>query len=106
MSNIITVTFDNTTVITAAPAYQHDYGKMLQIEGVDLPSTFEVHFCNEGDTVTTTQVGNEGIVTVPDAYFVNGKNILAFIYLHSSANDGETAYKVVIPVRKRQQPCR
>ena len=102
--NITTVRFLNTTVTTSQSLYQWDYGQELKIEGLELPATFEVHFCNENSTTTTTQIGTDNQVTIPDTYLTTGKGILAYIYLHTGESDGETEYKIKIPVRARQQP--
>lgn len=102
--NNTTVRFLNATITTAPPLWQWDYGQTLTIEGLELPASFEVHFCNENSTVTTTQIGSDGVVTIPDAYLTTGKAVLAYIYLHTGESDGETEFKVKIPVRQRQQP--
>ena len=102
--NITTVRFLNSTITTSASLYQWDYGQILAIEGLELPATFEVHFCNEGDATATTQIGTDNQVTIPDTYLTTGKDIFAYIYLHTGESDGETEYKIKIPVRARQQP--
>ncbi len=91
---------------TAATLYQYDYGQILQFSGIeDLPAAYEVHFSNDKDAgYTKTQIGNENGVTIPDEYFLNGKPIYAWLYLHAGANDGETVYQVTIPINKRSRP--
>lgn len=84
--------------------YQWDYGQLLIISGLDLPSPFEAHFCNEGDVETVTMLGNDNMVTIPDQFLVSGKSINAYIYLHAGDDDGETEYKITIPVLTRPQP--
>ena len=104
MSNITTVTFTDSIVTSAEPLYAFDYGQILEIEGLELPATFEVHFCNPGDSGTTTQIGTNNQVEIPDTYLTNNKGVVAYIYLHTGANDGETEYQINIPVRKRPEP--
>lgn len=87
-----------------APLWAYDYGQTLSIEGIDLPSVFEVHFANEGDATTKTELGESGQVHIPDEYLRTGKKINAFIYLHAGENDGETEYKITIPVKARPEP--
>ena len=91
---------------TAAALYQYDYGQILRFSGIeDLPAAYEVHFSNDKDAgYTKTQIGNENGVTIPDEYFLNGKPIYAWLYLHAGANDGETVYQVTIPINKRSRP--
>lgn len=105
MTNTTTARFlNNSRCAVTAALWQYDYGQMLEIDGLELPSTFEVHFCNDGDATTKTQLGSEGTVTIPDEYLTTGKNIFVYIYLHTGENDGETEYTITIPVRRRAQP--
>ena len=86
-------------------AWQADYGQILQISGIELPDYYEVHFSNQqvGGT-TVTQIGDENGVTIPDSMFLSGSDIYAFIYLHTGEEDGETVYKIMIPVKDRPLP--
>lgn len=103
--NTTTVRFTNSqTAVAMTPLWQYDYGQRLIIEGLDIPTNYEVHFCNSGDSTTTTQIGDADGVIIPDEYFLNGKDILAYIYLHTGLDDGETEYKITILVRTRQRP--
>lgn len=104
-NNIIQAVFNDSTRTRTRKAYQYDYGQILKIDGVDLPEAYEVHFSNEelnGDS--TTAIGNANGVLVPDAYFLSGQNVYAWIFLHTGEDDGETVYKIVIPVQKRSKP--
>lgn len=104
-NNIITATFDGGNLVYVCPRYQYDYGQILKFTDLDLPFAYEVHFSNtdqSGNSVT--QIGDENGVIIPDALFLNGETIYAWVYLHSTADDGETVYKVVIPVQKRAKP--
>ena len=94
---------ENPRELITDAVWQYDYGQILDVSVIeDLPAAFEVHFCNKGDTQTTTSIGQNGQVTVPDAYLLTGKYIYAYIYLHTGENDGETEYKVTMPVNARQ----
>jgi len=85
--------------------WQYDYGQILKLSGVDLPEAYEVHFSNqETGGTTVTQIGNADGVTVPDQFFLNGQNIFVWVFLHEALEDGETIYKVVIPIKARPQP--
>lgn len=103
--NTTTVRFTNSqTAVAMTALWQYDYGQRLIIEGLDLPTAYEVHFCNAGDSTTKPQIGDADGVIIPDEYFLNGKDILAYIYLHTGLDDGETEYKITILVRTRQRP--
>ena len=104
-NNIITATFDGGNLVYVCPRYQYDYGQILKFTDLDLPFAYEVHYSNSdqaGNSVT--QIGDENGVIIPDALFLTGDTIYAWVYLHSTEDDGETVYKVVIPVQKRAKP--
>lgn len=103
--NIVTATFDESHFAITSVLYQYNYGNILVFEGIEnLPEYFEVHFANKGDETTRTQIGHDGQVEIPNEYLETGKQIVAYIYLHETAADGETVYKVLIPVRDREEP--
>lgn len=100
-----TVTFSGLRTTTSDPLYQYDYGQGLVFADLDLPEAYEVHFSNmsmKGES--TSQIGDENGVSIPDMYFLSGEDIFAWIYLHEGEDDGETVYKVTIPIKKRAQP--
>lgn len=80
---------------------RYDYGQFLRFEDIELPDVYEVHFCNEGDQTTKTELGGHDGVRIPDEYLQTGKKIFAFMYLHADYDDGETVYKITIPVEER-----
>lgn len=98
------VTFTRGTLAQATPLWQYDYGQVLEINGLDLPATYQVHFCNCSDSQTITVLGNADGVLIPDNLLQTGKTVIAYIYLHTGADDGETEYKITIPVRPRPAP--
>ena len=112
MDSIITATFNDYTYARTTSLWQYDYGQILQIEGITLPATFEVHFSDqdqEGESLI--QIGavkdKTAQVQIPDSFLrkAAGGNysIYAFIYL-TDAESGETKYKITIPVRARPKP--
>ena len=102
MSNIVkAVVGKNAGTIKTAPLYQYDYGQILMIEGIELPQTYQVHFSNDPTGDSTTSIGNENGVDIPDVYLVSGETVYAWLYLHTGENDGETVQKIEIPVRQR-----
>lgn len=103
--NITTVTFSSKTETygLAAPAlWQYDYGQVLKIEGLDLPTAYQVEFANSANAgQTITEVGNADGVSIPDSLLETGKNVYAFVFLHDEETDGETEYKITILVNPR-----
>lgn len=104
MENIITATFDKFNKTMTAPAWLVDYGMQLKITGIDLPATFECHFSNSRSTAAKQQIGQNGVVTIPDEYFAtNEPQIFCWIYLHPTEDSGTTKYEIVIPLLKRPE---
>lgn len=104
--NQVTATFNSCGYSSTAPLYQYDYGQKLVFDGFDLPDAFEVHFSNGLAEDATTQIGADNAVNIPDAYLLTGKNISAWIYLHTGNDDGETTYFIEIPVTERAKPSK
>ena len=104
--NIITANFSGGTSATTAPLWQWDYGQVLCITGIeDLPAAFEVHFStNKTGGVSTTAVGADCQVTIPNVLLTIGKNLNAWIYLSDAQGEGETEYSILIPVKARPMP--
>lgn len=87
---------------TTANLWQYDYGQVLLISGIDLPDWYEVHFSNqERDGEAKGQIGDANGVAIPDEYLTSGEDIFAFLFLHDGETDGETEYKIRIPVKER-----
>ena len=100
--NVIQATFDGFYKVRTEPSWFIDHGMQLQISGVDLPAEFECHFSNSRNVAAKRQIGENGIVTIPDEYFLsNEPQIYCWIYLHPTENSGVTEYEIVIPLRKR-----
>lgn len=104
-NNVVTATFNGATEIVADSRYQYDYGQMLVFADLDLPEAYEVHFSNKTSSGTTiTQIGNDEGVTIPDQFLATGGTVYAWVFLHDGEDDGETMYRVAIPVKRRPQP--
>ena len=99
--NIVEAVFAGRRSARTRAVYQYDYGMMLKPIGLDLPSTYEVHFGTSATSPTVTQLGTADCVTIPDAMLTTGASVYAYIYLHSGEDDGETVYSIVIPVIAR-----
>lgn len=102
--NVITVNLARVHSVTAKSLYQYNYGQKLQIVGVELPQSFEVHFALKTGGTTMPILGADNIVSIPDELLQTKGDITAYIYLHTGESDGETEYKIRIPVTERPQP--
>ena len=84
-----------------APIVKENYGIYLQIEGAELPETYQVDFSNdEHHGTSVTMIGNSDGVRIPHQFIDTGKDIFAFLY-HVGADYGRTVYKFRIPNKVR-----
>jgi len=101
-NRILTANFRLSRRVKTASLYQYDYGQILRFLGICLPDVYEVHFSNADSGGTAyTVLGNADGVMIPDALLATGSTVHAWIFLHDAATDGETEYKVDIPVIRR-----
>ena len=107
MHNIVTVTFKDSNTATANGVRQWDYGQILRIQGLQLPTAVEVHFAliDSKDSVTRIGTTKDGVtdVVIPDSMIEAGKNIFAYVYLRDSES-GQTEYEIKIVVTTRAKP--
>ena len=113
MSKYTCAKFDTGEQKTHAQGvYQYDYGKILQVEGLKLPTAVEVHFAASKDGETVTRVGTtkDGVMTatIPDSVLENEDVTLsytayAWIFLTDDTS-GYTEYEIAIPVQTRAKP--
>lgn len=107
MYNIVTVTFKDSNTATANGVRQWDYGQILRIQGLQLPTAVEVHFAliDSKDSVTRIGITKDGVadVVIPDSMIEAGKNIFAYVYLRDSES-GQTEYEIKIVVTTRAKP--
>lgn len=103
--NITTVSFGagDTIAISEGNLWQYDYGQILKIQGLDLPAVYAVDFANIGDTDSVPMIGDENGVQIPDSLLATGKSIYAYVWLHTGDDDGETEYKICVPVFPRPE---
>lgn len=100
-SKIIRAVVGGGKYTTTAPIMKEDYGIYLQIEGVELPASYEVDFSNSRkDGESVTMIGDENGVLIPTQFIATGKDVFAFLY-HVGADYGKTVYTFCIPNRVR-----
>lgn len=114
MTNIIRAVFNcneyNTTATRpdGKPIYQWDYGKILEIHGLNLPKATEVHFAqglSGGDAVIRIGTTADKItsVAVPEAFLEQAGDVTAYVY-KSDTESGQTEYKISFKVVGRPKP--
>lgn len=103
MSNEIVAYFKGRVGV-AESVYQYDYGRVLIIDGLELPSVFEAHFAMPGDEEAIIVAGQDNRVAIPNACLDKTGVVTMYIYDHSGQNDGETEYVVRFNVIRRAKP--
>ena len=87
--------------------WQYDYGQKIQIKGLDLPETFEVHFAwkdsEKAKVVIGSTVNGISTVDIPNVALEQRRTITAYIYL-SGTTEGETVNTIILSVNKRKAP--
>lgn len=93
--------------------WQWDYGQVLRIQGLDLPTAVEIHFSLQekgGEAVTRVGTTKDGVtdVAIPDSMLENNGSVVdyfiyAFIYL-TDETSGQTEYKISMQVKARPKP--
>lgn len=113
MNNIIECKLESTYKEIYTGLWQHDYGQILRITGVEFPKAVEIQFSlNEKSGSTITRIGTtvDGVteVQIPDELLKNeghsqDYSIYAYIYL-ADETSGNTEYKIVLHVKSRTKP--
>lgn len=94
--------------------WQWDYGQILRIQGLNLPTAVEIHFSLDehgGEAVRRIGVTKDGVtdVQIPDSMIENESDygdsyyFFAYIYL-SDEESGNTEYKIRAKVSTRSKP--
>ena len=111
---MITAIFNpDTTMANAYGLWQYDYGQVLRIQGLHLPSAVEVHFSLQetgGTSVSRVGITKDGVtdVVIPDSMLQNDGAasdyyIFVFVYLTDDTS-GQTEYKIKLRVKSRPEP--
>ena len=105
--NIITAAFqEGETRCVASGLWQWDFGQILQITGLDLPAAVELHMYQKDLSCTRVGTTENGVtrVAIPDIMLRANMPITIYLYLHVEQTDGETEYKITLPITGRQRP--
>ena len=110
---MITALFHDSDTARVRGLWQWDYGQVLRIQGLQLPTAVEIQFSLDetgGESKTRVGITKDGItdVTIPDFVLENegstsDYNIYAFIYL-TDKTSGKTVKKIVMQVWARSKP--
>jgi hypothetical protein len=100
-SKIIKGVVNSGRYTVTAPIVKENYGIYLQIEGAELPETYQVDFSNdEHHGTSVTMIGNANGVKIPRQFIDTGKDVFAFLYWVGE-DYGKTVYKFRIPNKLR-----
>lgn len=106
-NRIVTAVFGDSNTAKVSDVWQWDYGQVLRIQGLDLPTAVEVDFAVAGASESIARIGTtkDGVtdVVIPDSLIETGNNLVAYIYLRDSAS-GNTEYQIDMLVTKRAKP--
>lgn len=114
MSNILIATFQcGSRSCKLYGLWQYDYGQVLRIQDLRLPTAVEIHFSlteKGGTSITRVGTTKDGVtdVVIPDSLLENDDAsqdywIYAYIYL-TDETSGSTEYKIAMKVKSRPHP--
>lgn len=83
--------------------YRYDTGRVLKIEGLQLPAAYEVHFSNSPSNDAYIALGNEDGAPIPDAVLRNGNTMYAWVYVEDETS-GVTVRTIITHVIERSKP--
>ena len=76
-NKIVTAIFKDSTHTKVSDVWQYDYGQILRIQGLDLPTAVEVDFAVAGASESVARIGTtkDGVtdVVIPDSLIETGK---------------------------------
>lgn len=111
---MLIINFDKNELCKKAYGlWQYDYGQVLRIQGLSLPTAAEIHFALQetgGEAVTRIGITKDGVtdVTIPDSLLeADGASqdyqIYVFVYLATPVS-GETTRRITLGVKSRPRP--
>ena len=105
---------ENSRTAEVKDIWQWDYGQILRIQGLNLPTAVEIHFSLDehgGEAVRRIGVAKDGVtdVVIPDSMVENesayGDSYYFFAYIYlTDETSGNTEYKIRAKVSTRSKP--
>lgn len=103
MSNQITAFFKGRSGV-AESVYQYDYGMVLNLQDIELPTYFDCYFEVYGSDDAIPAVGTLNRVAIPNRCLETEGIVTLTIPLHTGQNDSEVEYVVRFRVIGRARP--
>lgn len=107
MSHLIIARFESSESVKTDPVYQWNYGQVLRIQGINLPSAVEVHFSIPTSPEAKIRIGttkdNVTDVVIPDTMLEQEETVSAYVYL-TDEDSGTTTYTIRVPIKSRAKP--
>lgn len=108
--NVAVFNKDNTSHVYGI--WQWDYGQVLRLQGLNLPSAVEIHFSlseTGGESATRIGVTKDGVtdVVIPDSMLEKNttQNYYVYVYVYLTDDEsGQTEYKCILHVTARSKP--
>ncbi len=109
---MITAKFTGGSQAIAFGLWQWDYGRVLCIEGLQLPPCVEVQFSRsdtggDAELVDGTTIDSKTYVPIPQHFLedesVSDYNFYAFVFIYDQ-NGGQTVKRIRIPVKSKPRP--
>lgn len=95
------------TNVTTNKVTQWDYGRILRIEGLKLPTAVRIDFGISGQQKSKSRIGitKDGVtdVAIPDSLLEQSKNLVAYVYVNDTTK-GKTVKTINIPLEARAEP--
>lgn len=116
MENKINIAYfkENSRTAEVKEIWQWDYGQILRIQGLNLPTAVEIHFSLDehgGEAVRRIGITKDGVtdVPIPDSMVENesayGDSYYFFAYIYlTDETSGNTEYKIRTKVSTRSRP--
>lgn len=112
MNRINIACFDQNKTPHVYGIWQWDYGQVLRIQGLNLPSAVEIHFSlseTVGESATRIGVTKDGVtdVVIPDSMLEKNttQNYYVYVYVYLTDDEsGQTEYKCILHVTARSKP--
>ena len=104
--NVTVATFPTgcNTAVAQPSLVQWDRGQILQFEGIELPTSYQVEFTTQETVLAIPMIGDSGGVEIPNALLQSSAPITAYLVLHEGEDDRETERWATIYVKPRKMP--